>query len=88
MDPGVFPHLKILEARLCAWMVYCVHPRWRGRDQEDHMSENTCAACDYPLDQNAIKITVGGRTVEVCCDDCARKLKEAHATAATAARKG
>ena len=52
------------------------------------MNENTCAACDYPLDANAIKITVGGRTVEVCCEDCARKLKEAHATAATAARKG
>jgi hypothetical protein len=52
------------------------------------MSEKTCAACDYPLDQNAIKITVGGRTVEVCCDDCARKLKEAHATAVSAPRKG
>jgi hypothetical protein len=51
------------------------------------MSENTCAACDCPLDQHAITITVGGRTVEVCCDDCARKLKEAHATAASA-RKG
>ena len=51
------------------------------------MSENTCAACDCALDANSIKITVGGRTVEVCCDDCARTLKEAHATAASP-RKG
>jgi hypothetical protein len=49
---------------------------------EDAMSENTCAACDCALDEHAIKITIGGRTVDVCCDDCARKLKEAHASAA------
>ena len=26
-------------------------------------------------------VTVGGKTVEVCCDECAQKLKEAHASA-------
>lgn len=41
------------------------------------MSENTCAACDYPLDASAIKVTIGGRTVEVCCEECAQKLREA-----------
>jgi hypothetical protein len=46
------------------------------------MSENTCAACDCELDANSIKVTIGGKTVEVCCDDCAQKLKEAHASAA------
>ena len=45
------------------------------------MSEKTCAACDYPLDDSAIQVRVGGRTVEVCCEDCAVKLKEAHASA-------
>jgi len=45
------------------------------------MSERTCAACDYPLDENAIQVRIGGQTVEVCCDDCATKLKEAHAFA-------
>jgi hypothetical protein len=45
------------------------------------MAEKTCAACDYELDGNAIQVTVGGRTVEVCCEDCARKLKEADASA-------
>jgi hypothetical protein len=51
------------------------------------MVEKTCAACDYKLDANAIKVTIGGKTVEVCCDECAQKLKEAHVSA-TAARRG
>ena len=50
------------------------------------MAEKTCAACDYELDANAIKVTIGGKTVEECCDECAQKLKEAHASA-TAPRK-
>ena len=43
------------------------------------MTEKTCAACDYPLDENSIKVTIGGKTVEVCCEECARKLNEAQA---------
>ena len=43
------------------------------------MNENTCAACDYPLDGNTIKVTIGGRTVEVCCEECAQKLRDAEA---------
>jgi hypothetical protein len=46
------------------------------------MPEKTCAACDCSLDTNSIKVTVGGKTVDVCCDECARKLNEAHASAA------
>lgn len=42
------------------------------------MNEKTCAACDCSLDQNAFQITIGGRTVDVCCDDCAVRLKESH----------
>jgi hypothetical protein len=50
------------------------------------MVEKTCAACDCRLDAGAIKVRIGGRTVEVCCDECAHKLKEAHASAASAGR--
>lgn len=50
------------------------------------MSERTCAACDCKLDENAIQVRIGGQAVEVCCDDCAVKLKEAHASATTAKR--
>ena len=41
------------------------------------MVEKTCAACDCKLDEGAIKVKIGGKTVEVCCDECAQKLKEA-----------
>jgi RNase P subunit RPR2 len=45
------------------------------------MQEKTCAACDCPLDGEAIRVTVGGHTVEVCCEECAEKLREAGAPA-------
>jgi hypothetical protein len=45
----------------------------------------TCAACDEALDGSAIEVTVGGKTVEVCCEDCAAKLKEAHGQASARA---
>jgi hypothetical protein len=44
-------------------------------------TEKTCAACDCKLDEGAIKVKLGGKIVEVCCDECARKLKEAHSSA-------
>jgi RNA-binding protein YhbY len=54
---------------------------------ESVMVMKTCAACDCALDANAIKVKVGGKTVEVCCQECADKLKEAHRSA-TVARRG
>jgi RNase P subunit RPR2 len=45
------------------------------------MAEKTCAACDYPLDGNAVQVTIGSRAVEVCCEECAQKLREAEADA-------
>jgi hypothetical protein len=43
------------------------------------MGPKTCAACDCALDEKSIKIKLGGRTVEVCCQECAQRLKEADA---------
>ncbi len=40
------------------------------------MAEKTCAACDCKLDEKAIKVKIGTRTVEVCCEECAAKLRE------------
>jgi hypothetical protein len=40
------------------------------------MAEKTCAACDCKLDESAIKVKIGARTVEVCCEECAQKLRE------------
>jgi hypothetical protein len=45
------------------------------------MTAKTCAACDAELDANPITVTVGGNTVEACCAECARALKEANADA-------
>ena len=52
------------------------------------MTAKTCAACDCELDANSIKVEIGGKTVEVCCEECARSLREAHASAAGQATKG
>jgi RNase P subunit RPR2 len=42
------------------------------------MTKKTCAACDYPLTpENTIKVKIGGKEVEVCCDECATRLREA-----------
>ena len=46
------------------------------------MTNQTCAACDYPLDDNRISVKLGGKTVEVCCEECAEKLRDAHADSA------
>jgi hypothetical protein len=44
------------------------------------MSEKTCAACDCKLGVDVISVKVGGKTVEVCCEECAASLREAHAS--------
>jgi hypothetical protein len=55
------------------WLCPHIGPRRK------HHEEGTCAACDSKLDANGIKVRIGGRTVEVCCENCAKKLNEAHA---------
>ncbi|MFB9947696.1 hypothetical protein ACFFP0_02500 [Rhizobium puerariae] len=45
------------------------------------MKENTCAACDCELDATRIAVKIGGKTVEVCCEECAEALREAEAAA-------
>jgi hypothetical protein len=48
-----------------------------GLTGDADMSEKTCAACDCKLDATAISVKIGTRVVEVCCDECAQKLREA-----------
>ncbi|WP_171892220.1 hypothetical protein [Mesorhizobium erdmanii] len=48
------------------------------------MTEKTCAACDCQLDANPIRVKVGGKAVEVCCEECAFALNEAGASAVAA----
>jgi ribosome-binding protein aMBF1 (putative translation factor) len=65
-------------------MAYWFHPD-HGQEKKT-MAERTCAACDYPIEGDAIKVSIGGKTVEVCCDECAQKLKEAAASPTAAGR--
>jgi hypothetical protein len=44
------------------------------------MPTRTCAACDCELDANPITVKIGGKAVEVCCEECAQALKEADAS--------
>ena len=48
------------------------------------VATQTCAACDCTLDDNRITVKIGGKTVEVCCQECADSLKEANASRAKA----
>jgi hypothetical protein len=48
------------------------------------MAAKTCAACDYPLDDQAIEVTVGGKAVEVCCEECAQRLRDGQVSAQSA----
>ncbi|WP_181832481.1 TRASH domain-containing protein [Bosea caraganae] len=45
------------------------------------MTEKTCAACDCELGAEPISVDLGGKAVEVCCEECAEQLREAHAAA-------
>ncbi len=45
------------------------------------MVATACVACTCKLDVNPIRVKIGGKTVEVCCDECAQKLKESHVSA-------
>jgi hypothetical protein len=51
-----------------------------GNHRRTVMNEKTCAACDCPLDESAIQVTIAGKAVEVCCEDCAQKLRETAVT--------
>ena len=51
------------------------------------MTAKTCAACDCELDATAIAVKIGGNIVEVCCDECAQSLREAHASAVSVDEK-
>jgi hypothetical protein len=73
--------LKILIAGLSRRAAYSAGTEFWVHKEDDVMAKKTCAACDYELDANAIEVTVGGKTVEVCCQECAEKLKEAHRSA-------
>jgi hypothetical protein len=63
-------------------MVFYLPPDVRHAWEIGLMSEKTCAACDCKLEGDVISVNVGGKAVEVCCEECARSLKEAFVSTA------
>ena len=45
------------------------------------MNQKTCAACDCELDEDAVKVKLGGKIVEACCEECAARLRDAYRAA-------
>ena len=40
------------------------------------MNTSKCPVCDWAINDGGIKVTVGGKEITVCCDECAQKAKE------------
>lgn len=39
------------------------------------MAAKKCPVCDWAIKDSGKKVQVNGKTVTVCCDDCAAKVK-------------
>jgi ribosome-binding protein aMBF1 (putative translation factor) len=46
------------------------------------MAKQTCPVCDWEITDGGVKVTVAGKEITVCCDDCATKAIADHAKAA------
>ena len=50
------------------------------------MKTMTCPVCDWEIKDGGIAVEVDGRSITVCCDDCAKKAQENPAKYAAAAK--
>jgi len=48
------------------------------------MAEQKCPVCDWEIKDGGVKVTVGGKELTVCCDDCAKDAIAKHEQAASA----
>ena len=39
------------------------------------MNTSKCPVCDWAINDGGIKVTVAGKEVTVCCDECVEKAK-------------
>jgi ribosome-binding protein aMBF1 (putative translation factor) len=39
-------------------------------------SAERCPVCDWQITGEGVTITVGGKEITVCCDECGEKVKE------------
>lgn len=45
-------------------------------EKEGTMDAIKCPVCDWEITNGGIKVTVGGKEITVCCDECAEKAME------------
>ena len=48
------------------------------------MAKEKCPVCDWEIKDGGVKVTVGGKELTVCCDDCAKEAIARHEQAASA----
>jgi ribosome-binding protein aMBF1 (putative translation factor) len=39
------------------------------------MNTSKCPVCDWDINDGGIKVTVAGKEITVCCDECAEKMQ-------------
>ena len=39
-------------------------------------TQEKCPVCDWQITGDGIKVSVNGKVITVCCDECAGKVKE------------
>lgn len=42
------------------------------------MASQKCPVCDWEIKDGGVKVTVGGKEITVCCDDCAKEAIAKH----------
>lgn len=39
------------------------------------MKARTCPVCDWEIKDGGVEVEAGGKTILVCCDDCAKQVQ-------------
>lgn len=42
------------------------------------MASQKCPVCDWEIKEGGVKVTIGGKEITVCCDDCAKEAIAKH----------
>ena len=49
------------------------------------MAVQKCPECDWEIKDGGVKVTVGGKEIAFCCDDCSKEALAKHEAAAATA---
>jgi hypothetical protein len=66
---------KILEVEFCNRCYFVAVGYFISRETK-LMNASKCPVCDWAINDGGIKVTVAGKEITVCCDECAEKVKQ------------